>query len=119
MFDTIRIYKRKIECNVDYDTLKQYLEKLAQEDDKFLVNAEMECNQIINGDVLEFNSNTSSLLLSVAAFMISFFGIEIIPVTWWTVSLYTIAILIVGIASIKLHARKQNAEKIKFVLERE
>lgn len=117
MFNTIEIFNQKVICNVDYDTLKQSLEKLIEEDEKFLQNAKMECNRIINGNFLEFNHNTSSLLLSFAAFVISLFGIERIPVSIGVYLLYVAIIVIVGIASVYLHKRKQNAEKIKFVIE--
>lgn len=117
MFNTIEIFNKKVKCDVDYDTLKQSLEKLIEEDEKFIQNAKMECNRIISGNFLEFNHNTSSLLLSFAAFIISMFGIEKIPLSIWLYLLYVAIIAIVGITSIYLHKRKQNAEKIKFIIE--
>lgn len=117
MFHVIKIYKRKIKCNVDYDNLKQQLDKLSNQDDKFIKNAKMECNRIINGGFLEFNYSVSTLLLALASFLISLFGTEKAPWSIPAFVVYVVSIIGIGLLSINLHMRKQNAEKIKYILE--
>lgn len=117
MFNEIKLEEKSVNCKERYEKIKEKLEEYAETDEKFIQNAKMECNRIIKAELIEFNLNVSTLILSLVAFYVSLSqDIKISnPILLWL--LVTILIFVVAFFSIRLHSKKQNAETIMFVLE--
>lgn len=78
----------------------------------------MRCNNIMNQGILEFNMELISLILSLAAFVVSLFGDDIGIAKPGQAFLLFLAVVFSIIWGIGLHQRKCKAMDILFVLER-
>lgn len=118
MFDTIKIYGKKINCNNSFAKLKEDIEQEINQNEDFLENAKMECKSIVNGKFIDFNSNVASLLLSFSAFYLSLFEKEKIEMPILSFGVYVVGIVGIAVLMIRMHMKKQNAEKILYVIEK-
>lgn len=117
MFYKISFLSEEVNCNCNYEELKEKLSKIINGDKNKIKNIEMECRRIITGGILEFNFNAASLLLSITAFFLSIYGNEKIPFSLIAFVAYIAVLAFVVGSSINLHMKKQNAEKVLFVIE--
>ena len=118
MFYTIKISGEKINCKQDYKKLKECVETTIRNRTDFLNNAKMECLSIVKGNSFEFNASMVSLIVSFSAFYLSMYKTDKKEITILATVILIACIIAILVLGIGMRMKKQNAEKILFIIDK-
>lgn len=117
MFYKIEVCDQVINGNKSYCCIKNSLLSKEMNKEYFIRCVEMECKKLKEANIIEFNINVVTLLLSFSAFFISVFEFEPKAITIAIFILFAIVIISFAIALINLHMQKSSAIRILYVIE--